>query len=140
MLLHVLARGKMGRSPESDLVERYKKRIDWPFSLTELPETGGRIPEPRGPHKTILLDERGQQFASDSFAKLLGDWRDAGMREARFILGAADGHSAAERKAADILIAFGPATWPHLFARAMLVEQLYRATTILSGHPYHRAN
>ena len=61
------------------------------------------------------------------------------MREIRFVLGAADGHAAQERRDADLLLAFGSATWPHLLARAMLMEQLYRATSILAGHPYHRA-
>ncbi|MEM9500327.1 MAG: 23S rRNA (pseudouridine(1915)-N(3))-methyltransferase RlmH [Pseudomonadota bacterium] len=139
MLLHVIARGKISRSPEADLVARYEKRLTWPIKLTELPETGGRIPDPQNPHKTVLLDERGKAIASEDFATLLGRWRDEGMRETRFVLGAADGHSKEERASADLLLAFGPATWPHLLARAMLMEQLYRATTILAGHPYHRA-
>ncbi|MDN3646935.1 23S rRNA (pseudouridine(1915)-N(3))-methyltransferase RlmH [Pontixanthobacter aestiaquae] len=139
MQLHVIARGKIARSPEAELVARYEKRLTWPVKLTELPETGGKIPEPQTPCKTVLLDERGQQFDSERFAKLLGGWRDDGMREARFVIGAADGHTRAERDSADVLIAFGKATWPHLMARAMLMEQLYRATTILAGHPYHRA-
>ena len=109
------------------------------MKLTELPETGGRIPDPTTPCKTVLLDERGKTMGSQDFAHLLGRWRDDGMREARFVLGAADGHSKEERKEADLLLAFGPATWPHLLARAMLMEQLYRATSILAGHPYHRA-
>lgn len=78
-------------------------------------------------------------MGSEEFAHLLGRWRDDGMREARFVLGAADGHSKAERAEAGLLIAFGAATWPHLLARAMLMEQLFRATSILAGHPYHRA-
>jgi len=139
MLLHVIARGKIARSPEAELVARYEKRLAWPVKLTELPETGGRVPEPASPSKTILLDERGKQMGSEEMARLLGRWRDDGMREARFILGAADGHSSQERSDADLLLAFGMATWPHLLARAMLMEQLYRATTILAGHPYHRA-
>jgi 23S rRNA (pseudouridine1915-N3)-methyltransferase len=139
VLVHVIARGKIARSPEADLVARYEKRLTWPVKLTELPETGGRIPEPQTPFKTVLLDERGKQFDSESFAALLGGWRDDGMREARFVIGAADGHSREERDNADVLLAFGKATWPHLIARAMLMEQLYRATTILAGHPYHRA-
>ncbi len=69
----------------------------------------------------------------------LARWRDDGVRETRFILGAADGHSEGERAEADLLLAFGRATWPHLLARAMLMEQLYRASTILAGHPYHRS-
>lgn len=140
MLLHVIARGKIGRSPEAELVARYEKRLAWPVRLTELPETGGRIPDPQTPVRTILLDERGKQFNSQGFADLLGGWRDDGIRETRLVLGAADGHSAEERAEADVLLAFGKATWPHLMVRAMVMEQLYRATTILAGHPYHRAN
>lgn len=87
----------------------------------------------------MLLDERGKAMASEDLARLLERWRDDGMRETRFVLGAADGHSREERREADLLLAFGPATWPHLLARAMLMEQLYRATSILAGHPYHRA-
>ena len=139
MLLHVIARGKIARSPEGELVERYAKRIAWPLKLTELPETGGRIPEPQTPLRTILLDERGSNMGSEELAELLNGWRDNGIRETRFVIGAADGHSAAERDGADRLLSFGKATWPHLLARAMLLEQLFRATSILAGHPYHRA-
>ena len=139
MQLHVIARGKIARSPEGELVDRYARRIAWPLRLTELPETGGRIPEPQSPVRTILLDEKGKPLGSEEFARLLGDWRDGGIREARFVIGAADGHSQAERDRADLLLSFGKATWPHLLARAMLLEQLFRATAILAGHPYHRA-
>lgn len=137
--MHVIARGKIARSPEAELVARYDKRLSWPTKLTELPETGGKIPDPQTPYKTVLLDERGKNLSSEELAATIGRWRDDGMREARFMLGAADGHSTEERRAADLLLAFGNATWPHLLARAMLMEQLYRATTILAGHPYHRA-
>ena len=113
--------------------------MQWPVKLTELPETGGRIPDLQTPFKTVLLDERGKNLSSKELAAILGRWRDDGMREARFVLGAADGHSREERSEADLLLAFGKATWPHLLARAMLMEQLYRASTILAGHPYHRA-
>jgi 23S rRNA (pseudouridine1915-N3)-methyltransferase len=139
MLLHVIARGKIGRSPEAELVERYAKRIAWPVKLTELPEVGGRIPEPQTPFRTVLLDERGKQMGSEAFARHIEAWRDGGIRETRFVLGAADGHDDAMRGEADLLLAFGAATWPHLLARAMLMEQLFRATSILAGHPYHRA-
>ena len=113
--------------------------MTWPVKLTELPETGGRIPDPQSPFKTVLLDERGKDLGSEEFAAILGNWRDDGMREARFLIGAADGHSKEERADANLLLGFGNATWPHLMVRAMLMEQLYRATTILAGHPYHRA-
>ncbi len=139
ILLHIIARGKIARSPEAELVARYEKRLTWPLKLTELPETGGRIPEPQAPFRTVLLDERGKDLTSEEFAAILGRWRDDGMRECRFFLGAADGHSEEERREADLLLAYGSATWPHLLARAMLAEQLYRATTILAGHPYHRS-
>ena len=139
MLLHVIARGKIGRTPEAELVARYEKRIAWPLKLTELPESGGRIPLGQTPCRNVILDERGQQLTSEELAYLLENWRDSGIREARFSIGAADGHPPEEREEADLLLAFGGATWPHLLARSMLMEQLFRATSILAGHPYHRA-
>jgi 23S rRNA (pseudouridine1915-N3)-methyltransferase len=139
MRLHIIARGKIGRSPEAELVDRYARRIAWPFKLTELPDTGGALPETQGATRTVLLDERGKQLNSEQFAQLLGQWRDQGVRETRFLIGAADGHGEALRDQADLLIAFGAMTWPHLMARAMLAEQLWRATSILAGHPYHRS-
>jgi 23S rRNA (pseudouridine1915-N3)-methyltransferase len=139
MRLHIIARGKIGRSPEAELVERYAKRIAWPFRISELPENGGTIPAALTPGREVLLDERGRQLTSEEFAILLGRWRDEGMREARFIIGAADGHGEAARAGADLLLGFGAMTWPHLLARAMLAEQLWRATSILAGHPYHRS-
>jgi len=139
MLLHVIARGKIGRSPEAELVDRYARRITWGFKVTELPDRGGAIPAPAAtPLRTVALDERGEQLTSSAFAALLGRWRDDGVREVRFLIGAADGHDAALRGGADLLLAFGAATWPHMLARAMLAEQLWRATSILAGHPYHR--
>jgi 23S rRNA (pseudouridine1915-N3)-methyltransferase len=139
MRLHIIARGKIGRSPEAELIARYAKRIAWPFLITELPETGGSLPAPLTPSREVLLDERGQPLSSEDFAVLLGRWRDEGVREARFVIGAADGHGAAARDRADLLLGFGTMTWPHLLARAMLAEQLWRATSILAGHPYHRS-
>lgn len=139
MKLHIVARGKIGRSPEADLVDRYLKRISWSTQVSELPETGGTPPAPLAPVREVLLDERGRQLSSEEFAALLGRWRDDGVREARFLIGAADGHGEAARGRADLLIAFGAMTWPHMLARAMLAEQLWRATSILAGHPYHRS-
>ena len=138
MLLHIVACGKIGRSPEADLVDRYLKRIAWRAKLTELPDRGGKIPDlPQG-SVTIALDERGQALTSVELAKKLEAWRDGGKREARFLIGAADGHEEPQRRSADLLLSFGPATWPHLLVRAMLAEQLFRATSILANHPYHR--
>ena len=139
MRLHLITRGKIGRSPEAELVERYAKRIAWPFSQTELPDLGGTVPEAPPHSRTVLLDERGKALSSEEFAALLGKWRDEGVREARFLIGAADGHGDAARGSADLLLGFGAMTWPHMLARAMLAEQLWRATSILAGHPYHRS-
>ena len=138
MLLHIVARGKIGRSPEAELVERYVKRIAWPTRLTELPERGGNLPALPANGVTIVLDERGEALSSMQLARKLEAWRDGGKREARFLIGAAGGHDATQRAAADLLLSFGPATWPHLLVRAMLAEQLFRATSILANHPYHR--
>lgn len=138
MLLHIVARGKIGRSPEADLVERYLKRISWPTKLTELPDRGGRLPELPANSVSIVLDERGESRSSTELAAKLETWRDHGKREARFLIGAADGHDQEQRRGADMLLAFGTATWPHLLVRAMLAEQLFRATSMLANHPYHR--
>ncbi|HEX8193387.1 MAG TPA: 23S rRNA (pseudouridine(1915)-N(3))-methyltransferase RlmH [Allosphingosinicella sp.] len=138
MLLHIVARGKIGRSPEGELVERYLKRISWPTRLSELPESGGRVPPAGDNGVTVLLDEKGEQLGSLAFAEKLRAWRDDGRREARFLIGGADGFGDAERAGADLLLAFGKATWPHLLARVLLAEQLWRATSILANHPYHR--
>ena len=138
MLLHIVARGKIGRSPEAELVERYLKRIAWPTKVTELPDKGGNIPPQPSNGVTIALDERGVALSSMDLARKLESWRDAGKREARFLIGAADGHEEEQRASADMLMSFGSATWPHLLVRAMLAEQLFRATSILANHPYHR--
>ena len=138
MLLHIVARGKIGRSAEADLVERYVNRIAWPTKLTELPERGGKMPEMPGNSVAVVLDERGRALSSIELARKLELWRDDGKREARFLIGAADGHGDEQRTSAHLLLSFGPATWPHLLVRAMLAEQLFRATSILANHPYHR--
>jgi 23S rRNA (pseudouridine1915-N3)-methyltransferase len=138
VLLHIVARGKIGRSPEAELVERYLKRISWPTKVTELPERGTKATEASASAVTVVMDERGEALSSMELAQKLETWRDAGKREVRFLIGAADGHDDAQRARADLLLSFGPATWPHLLARAMLAEQLFRSTSILANHPYHR--
>jgi 23S rRNA (pseudouridine1915-N3)-methyltransferase len=137
VLLHIIARGRIGRSLEADLVERYLKRISWRTKLTELSERAP-LPPLQAATVNVLLDEKGTALSSMELAKKLEHWRDRGSREARFIIGAVDGHSDAERGSSDFLLSFGPATWPHLLVRAMLAEQLFRATSILANHPYHR--
>jgi 23S rRNA (pseudouridine1915-N3)-methyltransferase len=103
-----------------------------------MPDRGGIAPPAPPATVTILLDERGDLLSSIEFARKLEHWRDSGKREARFLIGAADGHDEAVRSSADVMLSFGPATWPHMLARAMLAEQLFRATSILANHPYHR--
>ena len=138
MKLHIIARGKMGSCPEADLIARYKKRINWPLQITELPDVGGKLPLVMPNTKIIVLDETGEQLDSSKLAHTLEQWRDSGTREARFLIGAADGLSPEDRASGDLLVAFGRATWPHMLIRAMLAEQIYRATSIIAGHPYHR--
>lgn len=138
MLLHIIARGKIGRGAEAELVDRYLKRIDWPTKVTELPDRGKDAPAAAPNSIKIVLDERGKTLASSDLARLLERWRDGGKREVRFLIGAADGHNEQQRRDADLLLSFGAATWPHLLIRAMLAEQLFRATSILANHPYHR--
>ena len=123
---------------EAELVDRYIKRIGWPTRVTELPDTGGKVPPLEGQVRLVLMDEKGENLSSMDFARRLERWRDDGVRECRFMIGAADGFEDADRARADLLISYGRATWPHMMARAMLAEQLFRATSILANHPYHR--
>ena len=138
MLLHIVARGKIGRSPEAELVERYLKRIAWPTKLTELPDRGGNLPPLPTNSVTVVLDERGQALSSIDFAKRLETWRDSGKREARFLIGAHAGLHDVKRAGDSLLLPSGPLPSRHLLVPAMLAEQLFRATSILANHPYHR--
>lgn len=138
VLLHIVARGRIGRGPEAELVQRYLARIAWPTRVTELADDGRAAPAAAAGQRVVMLDETGDAMGSLAFAERLGRWRDDGVRETRFLLGGADGFDDAARADADLLLSFGRMTWPHLMARAMLAEQLWRATSILAGHPYHR--
>ena len=115
---------------------RYAARLRGVLAVTEIGETA---PWPRfAGGRTVVLDEGGTDLSSAALAAVLLGWQDKGTRETRFLIGAADGHDASTRGAADLLLGFGRATWPHMLVRAMLAEQLYRAATINAGHPYHR--
>ena len=138
MLIHIVARGKIGRSPEAELVERYLKRVAWPTKVTELPDTGGKLPPIEPNTRIVMLDETGESPGSVTLAERIGRWRDDGTRELRFMIGAADGFDDADRAGADMLLSIGRMTWPHMLARAMLAEQIWRASSILANHPYHR--
>jgi 23S rRNA (pseudouridine1915-N3)-methyltransferase len=160
MRLVVAAIGRLKDGPERELAERYRKRAEQTggrigFRDTEVVEVresraqeiGKRIVEESIalanviPDKaiTIVLDERGESLDSATLAQRLGRWRDDGRPAAVFIVGGDVGLAPALRDKANLRLAFGAATWPHQLVRVMLLEQIYRAVTILSGHPYHRA-
>jgi 23S rRNA (pseudouridine1915-N3)-methyltransferase len=154
----IAAVGRMKQGPERELVARYLERAAQsgkPLALTgfevaELPESRASAPATRKSEEaralraalpdgiTVALDERGKPLSSDAFARQLARWRDDGRPAASFVIGGADGLDPAFTAAADLTLSFSPLTWPHQLVRIMLAEQLYRATTILSGHPYHR--
>lgn len=135
MRITILAGGRGAGTEEQAIALRYLSRLPVPARIVEAGRTRLRL-EPGD--VTVVLDERGDSLSSREFATRLSGWRDRGVRHLCFAIGEADGHSAQTRAGADLLLAFGPATWPHLLVRAMLAEQLYRAFAIIGGHPYHR--
>jgi 23S rRNA (pseudouridine1915-N3)-methyltransferase len=160
MRLVVVAIGRLKQGPERELAERYRERFDdigrklgfRGLEVHEIPESrardaAARIAEEAAamaaliPEKSLLvaLDERGQSIDSAAFARHLGRWRDEAAGSTIFTIGGADGLSPDLQRKAKLRIAFGSATWPHQMVRVMLLEQIYRAATILAGHPYHRA-
>ena len=149
MRLTIAAIGKIGTKPEAVLVRDYFARLPHQGRLLEFTaphtEKAKRISEEGqkilgalpAQSKLVALDVKGANLTSRALAARIKDWRDDGVREAIFAIGGADGHSAAVLARADLTLAFGSATWPHLLVRAMLAEQLYRAEMILAKHPYH---
>ena len=153
MKLSIIAIGKPGRGPEATLAADYAARATaagralglGPLDLIDLePRKTGKEPEAElllaaaeGAH-LIACDERGKTYGSRAFADHVATLRDRGERRLVFVIGGADGLDKSVLDAASSTLAFGPQTWPHALARAMLAEQLYRAVTILSGSPYHR--
>lgn len=144
--------GHMKPSPELDLLSKYIKQTRWnivvrefedkkPGSVEERKKREGALLLSAVPAaaKIVVMDERGKLLSSEKFAKRLGDWQDESVPAVVFLIGGADGHSEEIRQKADLILAFGEMTWPHMLARVMLAEQIYRAKTILDGHPYHRA-
>lgn len=152
MKLLIAAIGRAARGPERDLYEHYAARIRWPLALRELEEKR-KLPPAQlilresellleaAPARAVLvaLDRRGKVLDSEAFASQLGRLRDDSVSDVVFLIGGADGHSESLLKRAALVLSFGAMTWPHLLARAMLAEQLYRAQQLLAGHPYHRA-
>ena len=157
MRLTVVAVGRLrDATPEAALFRDYQTRFDrtgralslGPLTLTEVEDKrgGGMTAEalllsrsiPAGA-VMVVLDERGRTLSSPELATELVRWRDAGRQDAAFLIGGADGLDPALRDRADLAISFGRMVWPHMLARVMLAEQVYRAATILAGLPYHRA-
>lgn len=149
--LTLLSVGRFGRGPERDLYDTYVKRLTWPLDLQEVEaRKAGSDAERNALENRLLrersasaqaivaLDETGELLDSRGFAARLQDLADDGRRDIAILIGGADGLERATRKTADLTLSLGRLTWPHLMVRAMLAEQLYRAQTILSGHPYHR--
>lgn len=158
MRITVTAVGKLKQGPERELLSRYMERangagrsLGLTFGMAETGEAADRSPDARKTREAadltatiadgaavIALDETGKSIDSRAFADLIARWRDEGRRDLAIVIGGPDGLSRPFTKAADATLSFGRMTWPHQMVRVMLAEQLYRATTILSGHPYHR--
>jgi len=158
MKLIVAAVGRLKRGPERDLAERYRERAAAAgrglgicgLEVAEIEESRARRAPDRCTEEAaglarflpenaaiVVLDEHGQATSSVELARAIEKWRDQG-RDAVFVIGGADGIAPSLGARADLRLAFGSATWPHQLVRVMLLEQLYRATTIMAGHPYHR--
>ena len=158
MKLAVISVGRLKDGPERDLVERYRERVEAlgrshglsPLQLVEIPESRGRREDERRAEEgaaildktaaslMIAFDERGRSLTSEVFAERIGAWRDAGRDRLALVIGGPDGLDPRVRDAADLVLAFGTLTLPHQLVRALVVEQLDRALTILAGHPDHR--
>ena len=156
MRVRICAVGRLRRGPELDLIEDYTRRFDrtgralslGPLEIREFEDRrgGGKAAEAALLRKAVpegamicALDERGRTLSSPDFARALGDWRDAGRQDAVFLIGGADGLAEDLRGDAELSLSMGKMVWPHMLARVMLTEQLYRAASILAGSPYHRA-
>lgn len=159
MRLIVAAIGRLKAGPERELADRYGGRVVKSgraiglrgLDITEIRESRAPDADARMSEEAIalaqaipdraavmMLHESGRALDSAAIAKLIGGWRDAGRPAAVFVIGGPDGLAPDIKRRADITLAFGAATWPHQLVRIMLLEQLYRSVTILSGHPYHR--
>ena len=156
MRVHICAVGRLRTGPEQTLIKDYQTRFDrtgralglGPLSLTEVEDKKGggmaaeaallRRATPTGA-RLCALDERGKTLTSPEFADLLATWRDQGVGDAAFLIGGADGLHPDLRQEADVALSLGKMVWPHMLARVMLTEQLYRAASILAGSPYHRS-
>ncbi len=151
MRVEILAVGRARAGPERELYDSYIKRIRWTVELREVEEKRPLPPAELkareaelllaalpGDAVVVALDGAGKDMSSEAFARTLGQWRDDGRGRVAFVIGGAEGLAPEIRDRADMLLAFGRQTWPHMLVRAMLAEQIYRAQQILARHPYHR--
>lgn len=152
MRVLILAVGKAKPGPEQDVFAQYAERLPWTVDVKEIAPNKDQSATVRKEREAdlllkavpdggliIALDESGTAESSAQFAKRVGLWRDSGVRSLVFIIGGADGHGEALLKKAKHKLSLGLMTWPHMLVRGLLMEQLYRAHSILTGHPYHRA-
>lgn len=152
MRITIIAFGKAGRGPEQQMIDDYLRRLPWQSEIKEFEiKKAAKTAELRKdqeaekilsaiPHgaSVIVLDERGKDLSSRQLAEKIDNWQVMGSSNLAIIIGGADGLNETIRKRADLLLAFGSLTWPHMLVRAMLSEQIYRAWSILHSHPYHR--
>ena len=152
MKIIIAAVGRFRAGPEQELFNTYTERLSWDVSLKEIAfkkvlGTQGRVKEegrllfsclPPNIHK-VVLEQRGKKLSSEEFAAQISSWRDSGVRKIAFLIGGADGHAAEVMARANFVLSLGDMVWPHMLVRALIAEQLYRAHSILAGHPYHRS-
>ncbi len=144
MKIEILAIGRLKKGAAFDMAAEYSKRIMWPLSVIELeaPSSSGeqkKLLEAIKPEAVVIaLDEKGQSLPSREIAAKIEHWQDTGAPLLQFVIGGADGLNDDLRARADFLLSFGTQTWPHILARVMLLEQIYRCQQILKNHPYHR--
>lgn len=145
MKLTLAAIGKMkASSPEAALMAEYIKRLPWKFAVKEFAQSNpakeaeALLAACDGAQRIIALDERGKDLSSRELAAQFAQWQQQGVSSLGIIIGGADGLDESVRAKAQLKLAFGRATWPHMMVRAMLAEQLYRVSSILDNHPYHR--
>lgn len=152
MLISIIAVGRMQRGPEQELVDQYLGRLPWKTAVHEIDikKQAANVAERKAREAerilaavppgaaVVALDERGKALKSREFAKKIDDWQVAGFNSLAFVIGGADGLDQSIQAKADLKLAFGTLTWPHMMVRAMLAEQIYRAWSIGAGHPYHR--
>ncbi|MDA1100970.1 MAG: 23S rRNA (pseudouridine(1915)-N(3))-methyltransferase RlmH [Proteobacteria bacterium] len=152
MRISICAVGRARGNPAAEICQTYLQRLSWPVDIREVEVRKNLAGENLAlgeaellraamPARAIVvaLDGKGKALSSATFAQRLGRWRDDGVADLAFAIGGANGLHPDLTRTADLVLSLGAMTWPHLLARAMLMEQLYRAQTILSGHPYHRA-